>query len=224
MKTGIWILLLATFSTLSAQTTLLEKVKANYSSCKSFYVEVNFQLDMSSSYNGPAISSSGFVMKEGDKYYSQMMGITQLSTTEYQIALNDAEKVMVIKSKAPTDYFKQFNIETLSNKKLFDQNDFKFDNEKKTILITITPKTKSSYKEIQVRVDAKKYFLLEVHNYYNIQGNQVIASHIYYTNSTFNKRMDKSLFNMDKYVRIKENNEVILGSDFKKYKLINYLN
>jgi hypothetical protein len=225
-KMSVFVLFLFAFclSLRSQQINLIDKISGNYSNVKTFSIDISCQLDFVTGYDGPAFNSTGKIIKDGENYYSSIMGVTSITNDKYQYMMDEGQKIILIQNKAPLDYFQQFNMPFLSTEKLQDQYEFSFENVKKSILITITPKNDSKYKEIKVKVDSRKYFLQEVHSYYNIEKNLVIASHIYYTNSKFEQKVDQSFFDIGKYITIKNNKNVLTTPDYKKYELINYLN
>lgn len=206
------------------QINLVDKITANYRDVKSFSMDIQCQLDFVTGYKGPAFNSTGKIVKDGENYYSRIMGITSITTDKYQYLMDEGQQVILLQNRAPANALEQFNLPFAATDKWYEQYDFTFENNKKTILITMVPKAPDKYKEFKIRVDAKKYYLLEVHTYYNIDKNQVVASHLFYTNNKFGQKVDADFFNLEPYITIKNNKEVVATPAYKKYRLINYLN
>jgi outer membrane lipoprotein-sorting protein len=210
-------------SNLHAQMNLADKISNNYKDAKSFTMDVKCQLDFASSYTGPVFVSTGSIARDGDYYYSNIMGIVSITNDKYQYVMDHGQKIIFVQNKAPLDYSQQFNLPMVSTEKMYEQYDFKFENNKRSIMITIIPKNPGDYKEMKIKVDARKYFLEEVHTYYNAENNQVIASHIYYSNTKFNIKLDKKVFDIEQYIHIKSNKSIVATTGYQDFKVINYL-
>lgn len=89
-------LLLVTLTNAQTVSEVFEKTNKAYSDAEN--ISMNIQYDLYSNYtsNAPYESSSGTYIKQGNSYYSNLLGITTIQNKKYKLSISNDEKIIIV--------------------------------------------------------------------------------------------------------------------------------
>jgi hypothetical protein len=215
----------------SAQTSLinidLQRINLSMFETKNLYMEIDYNL-----YFNDALRSQmkGIVKKKDRMLYQQVGGITVVKNKEYSVFVHADKKLLVVdpnpelKDPIRKEDLLRLNIDTLKNwlmgSELAEQNNLR--------IITFTLK-KGEYSRIVIEYDRETYFLRKMQLYARDAHTSVdqqqykVWMEVVFANVSANVDFPIEDFSYEKYVTIKNEENVRSTGNFRDFHLINNL-
>jgi len=187
---------------LTAQNAVEDLKKCNKLFDEAKTVDYNIRVDIYKQCNSskPSQQFFGRKVKDGNNYYSNINGVITIVLKDICVIVNTKTKTIYC---ATPQSIKDKEIPLISAykesvfKKEFTTSLIKSDNSCK--IYEIIPKVKVIYKKIQVKIDLPSFQLGSI-TYFFYEKSEYCKSISYYSDIKYNQRVDKQLFNTNKYI------------------------
>lgn len=214
---------------LPAQETpqqVIDKMRATYDNARSYSMQVSLGLYTKASDVSAFSTSNGTVKVAGDSYFSSILGKTVLVDDDYEMILDEKQKIMLV-ADAPVHTRKEKS-NTILDSSLYTGMQMKFLEHSASldrIEISITNE-ESGYRYIRLKIDPETHTLTEVEYIYrnsSQEANPYEKVVIRYSAIQLNGTIPASTFSHTAYFT-KNGNVLAASATYKTFQLIDQRN